>query len=210
MKRLLSRFLTNIRGVSTLEFAILTPVALLSLTAVVAFYGYLRNSTDLDRVTFTIGNLVTQQATLINDATDTNSADIGVYWSLAPLAALPLDLKDNGTVIITDIYDSCTEPSTQNCTPPVPAVAWQKQPTAWGQGDSSKVAPDGVLNPAQFPLVSNVSFNVGDSTMVVEVFYHYTPWKALSLFWNGGPSASTPLYDVMFIHPRYTNPNPLQ
>jgi len=205
MKRLLQLFRSDQRGVVALEFVILAPAAMITLIAAVALYTYLRSTTELDRVTFTIGNLVTQQASLIDDSTDTNTGDLGVYWNLAPMVGSPLDMKANGTVIITDIYDSCTG----TCSVPTKSVGWQRSTAGlagWTRTDGSKIAPNGVL--ASLP--SALPFNVGDSVMVIEVYYHYTPWSALNLLWKNAPSSSTPLYDVMFIHPRYGNPNPLQ
>ena len=71
-----------------------------------------------------------------------------------------------------------------------------------GTGDSTQLT-------SKQPLPSGFPFYAGDETIVVEVFYHFSPFKALLTFWPGAP-AKIVLYRRMYFHPRYQSLATLQ
>jgi Flp pilus assembly pilin Flp len=187
-----SRFQANQRGVAALEFALITPLFLLLLLAMIEVYAYFRTVSIIDRVDYSIGNLVAQKSLLIDDATGTDSNDIGVFWEVTPMLASPLDIKSNGTVIISEIKDAGTAK---------PAISWQRTST-WGMGDKSQIS-------AAQPLPSSLSFNASDSVIVVEVFYHFSPFNAVLTFWSSAPK-SIIMYRRMYFRTRFSNLDSLQ
>ena len=119
----LRRLRANQRGVATLEFAILMPVYVFFLIAMIEVYQFYRTVTIIDRTAYSIGNLVAEKAVLNDSSSDSDSNNIGVFWTIAPQVATPLDLKTNGTVIITVVKDAGNAS---------PKIAWQRQETSWG------------------------------------------------------------------------------
>jgi Flp pilus assembly pilin Flp len=188
-----SRFSASQRGVAAIEFALITPIFLLLLLAMVEVYAYFRTISIIDRVDYSLGNLIAQKSLLIDDATGTDSNDLGVFWTVTPMLATPLDMKSNGTVIVSEIKDAGSAK---------PTISWQRSPTSWGQGDLSQ------LTAAQ-PLPSGLSFNASDSVVVVEVFYHFSPFNALQTFWTAAPKSMT-LYRRMYFRTRFSNLDTLQ
>lgn len=181
------------RGVAALEFALITPVFLLLLFAMIEAYSYFRTVSIIDRLDYSIGNLVAQKALLVDNATGTDSNDIGIFWEVAPMLAAPLDFVGSGTVIISEIKDAGSAK---------PAISWKRTPAAWGQGDPSR------LTAAQ-PLPAGFPFNASDSVVVVEVFYHFSPFNAALTFWPAAPKTIT-LYRRMYFRARFANLDTLQ
>jgi len=165
--------------------------------AVIEVYVYFRTTAIIDRTAYSVGNLVAQEAYLIDDSTDTSSNDIGAFWQAAPLTAAPLSLTTSGSVIITEIDDANSGKSTT----PQPQIAWSRQST-WGTGDKSALSTSN-------PLPSGFPFNSGDNTVVVEVFYHFSPFYYARTFWPGAPTTIV-FHRTMYFHPRYQSLATLQ
>ena len=189
----LRRLSANQRGVATLEFAILMPMYVFFLIAMIEVYQFYRTVTIIDRTAYSIGNLVAEKAVLNDNSSDSNSNNVGIFWTIAPQVATPLDLKTNGTVIITVVKDAGNAS---------PKIAWQRQETSCGMHDTSK------LNSSN-PLPSGFPFYVWDNTVVVEVFYHFSPFNAARTFWATAPLSVT-LYRRAYFRPRFQNLDTLQ
>lgn len=178
------------RGVATLEFVILLPIYLMLVFGMLEVYQYFRTVGVIDRTTFSLGSLVAQKAVLIDNSSASDANNIGIFWAIAPQLATPLDLQGNGTVIITDIKDA------GNATP---VVAWQRS-SPWGN-DASQLG--------KTPLPSGFPFYAGDNTIVVEVYYRFTPFHALRTFWPDAPGTVN-LYRRAYFRPRFQNLDTLQ
>jgi hypothetical protein len=187
------QFLDNERGVASMELVILFPLFLLILLGLLEVYVFFRTVAIIDRTAFELGNLVAEKAVLIDSNAGTDANQIGIFWVVAPQLAQPLDLKDNGEVIITDIEDAGNGQ---------PAIAWQRAVSGWGSGDASRLSAAAPL-PAGFP------FYTGDNTIVVEVFYHFSPFNAARTFWPDAPGNIT-LYRRVYFRPRFQNLDSLQ
>ncbi|TDR80239.1 TadE/TadG family type IV pilus assembly protein [Paludibacterium purpuratum] len=194
MNPFLRTFIADRRGVATLELVIWLPIYLLLLLGMVEAYEYCRTASVIDRTAYSLGNLVAEKAVLIDNASGTDSNDIGVFWSVAPQVAQPLDIQHRGTVIVTVVKDG-------GGASPTPVIAWQRKPS-WGAGDVSRVAPGN-------PLPAGFSFNKDDNTVIVEVFYHFSPFNAARTFWPSAP-VNQVFYRRVYFRPRFQNIDTLQ
>jgi hypothetical protein len=194
MKQLIRKFRQARRGVAALEFVMLMPIYLMALLAMVEAYQYFRTAGIMDRIAYSVGNLVAEKAFLIDNNSGTDSNDVGIFWTVAPQMALPLDFKTQGSVIITVVKDA-------GGSAPSPVIAWQRQST-WGTGDASRISGASPL-PGGFPFLSN------DNTVIIEVFYHFNPFNAARTFWPAAPTSQT-LYRRVYFRPRFQNIDTLQ
>lgn len=181
------------RGMVSLEFALLLPIYLLLLLAMIEAYQFFRTVSIIDRTAYSLGNLVAEKAALADNNSGTDANDVGIFWIIAPQLATPLDLKANGSVIITVLKDAGNARA-------VPA--WQRRPGDWPQQDPSRIS-------AKQPLPDGFPFYAGDNTVVVEVFYHFNPFNAARTFWPDAPSDIT-LYRRAYFRPRFQNLDTLQ
>lgn len=193
MKAFFRRFSGSERGVASLELVVLFPLFLLVLLALVEAYVFFRTVTIVDRTAFELGNLVAEKAVLIDSNAGTDANQIGIFWVLAPQLAQPLDMRQHGQVILTAIRDAGQGK---------PAIAWQRAVTGWGSQDASRLS-------AAAPLPSGFPFYAGDNTIVVEVFYHFSPFNAARTFWPDAPVNIT-LYRRVYFRPRFQNLDTLQ
>jgi Flp pilus assembly protein TadG len=193
MKIRLARFLRDEQGVASLELVLLLPVFLLILLALLEVYLFFRTVAIIDRTAFELGNLVAEKAVLIDSNAGTDANQIGIFWVIAPQLAQPLDIESKGSVIITDVKDAGNGK---------PVIAWQRSVSGWGTGDASQLSGSSPL-PQGFP------FYEGDNTIVVEVFYHFSPFQAAKTFWPDAPGSVT-LYRRVYFRPRFQNLDTLQ
>ncbi|HEY9279805.1 MAG TPA: TadE family protein [Eoetvoesiella sp.] len=175
------------RGVAALEAALILPVAVFLIFGCVELYQYFRVAALLDRVAFSVANGVSMQRELFDRNNCTQSNDICVYGNIAQDLFQPLDYAANGGLVIS-VY-AATEPDADN------KVTWEQEP-AWPpkefNGASSAVADTSAFPPAQ----------PGDTLIVAEAFYKYTPFAMSSTFWTnlGGTSS---MYSRFLFRPRF-------
>lgn len=165
------------RGLAALEFALTLPIWLTIILGVCDGTYYLLVNEKVDRIAYTISDIVTQYQDPMTKAilNDTTSA-AGQLMS-------PYIFAANGIVIVSSVYKQ----TGQN-----PVVKWQYL----GGGSmvqSSKVGTTG----GTATLPNGLTMNDGDCVIVTEVYYKFSPmFVSDSLF----PSAN--IYQVAMYKPR--------
>ena len=173
--RLVRRFRRDRRGSILAETAItLSILAMVSLAGVeVARYTLLHQK--MERIAASIGDLIAQAETL-------SETDVTNVFDAIGEIAKPFEMGPNGLVIISSV--SATGGSG-------PVMNWQR--TGGGSmGASSEVGEPG--NPATLP--PGLIVDDGDTVIVAEVRYSYTPWLYSAVI---DPSE---LYHTAFFRPR--------
>jgi hypothetical protein len=195
---LLMRLMRSSRGSATIEFVIIVPLMLLVLTGFAEVYCYLRAVSVLEHTAFTLADSLGQLPQVIDNNSTGNASSLGSLYQAATLLASPNELQSSGGVIITSICDG----SPSNCIQPpnapsladgTPVIHWQRS-APWNGGFVSKVT-SGNPTPAGWP------FRVGDSAIVVEVFYKFNPFAMTSAFWPDAPGTQT-IYQRVYVRSR--------
>jgi Flp pilus assembly protein TadG len=200
--RLINKFLGTDRGSIAIELALVIPLMLLILLGFIQLYRYVRAVSIVEHTAFTLADSISQMPQIIKDNSTSNANNLGALWSAAALIAQPNDLQGEGGVIVTSVCDQ----TTVNCggssaalgpglslVAGTPAIHWQAK-APWNQsGMTTRETPGNVL-PATWP------FRNGDTAIVVEVFYKFTPFTS-SDFWPDAPGTQT-IYDRVYIKPR--------
>jgi Flp pilus assembly protein TadG len=187
------------RGSVTVEFIIIVPLMLFVLSGFVEIYAYVRAVSVLEHTAFALADSIGQMQQVVNDNTTSSSNNLGSIWNAATLLAAPNTLSSRGGVIITSVCDSKTSPcgtppSTASMTAGTPSILWQKSAPWTLSNFASQVTKTSVL-PSTWP------FRVGDSAIVVEVFYQYTPFSMTAAFWRNAPGTQT-LYQRVYVRSR--------
>jgi Flp pilus assembly protein TadG len=198
------------RGSVTVEFVILVPLMLLTMLGFSEVYMYMRTVSLVEHTAFTLADSLGQMSSVINDPTTSSSNSLGSIWAAANLIAAPNNLQAKGGVYITSICDQTTNcnpatPGTPPIQPPLPALAagtplqfWQ-QSAPWTLSGMKSQETSGNLLPSTWP------FRNGDSAIVVEVFYSYTPFSMTMPFWTNAPGTQT-IYERVYVRPRIGSP----
>lgn len=198
-RTLLARFWRSDRGSVSVEFVIVVPLMLLVLTGFTEAYAYLRAVSVLEHTAFTLADSLGQMPQVINNSTTSNANNLGAIWNAATVLAQPNALGSKGGIFITSVCDiktsPCgTPPSSASMTTGTPSILWQKSAPWTLSGFASKVTSTSIL-PSTWP------FRIGDSAIVVEVFYQYTPFAMTAAFWKNAPGTLT-LYQRVYVRSR--------
>jgi Flp pilus assembly protein TadG len=189
------------RGSVSIEVVLIVPMMLFALLGFFEMYTYMRAVSLVEHTAFTLADSIGQMTQVINETTTADANSLGSIWSAAALIGQPNAMTANGGVIITSICDQTTTPC--GTTPPAsqsmangtPMIYWtQKAP--WTQSGMTSLENSTNVLPSTWP------FRNGDSAIVVEVFYRFTPFAMTSAFWKGAPG-STILYRRVYVRPRY-------
>jgi Flp pilus assembly protein TadG len=198
------------RGSVAVEFVIIVPLMLLVMLGFSEMYMYMRTVSQVEHTAFTLADSLGQMTQVINDPTTSSSNSLGSIWNAATRIASPTSLQTNGGVIITSICDSsigCTsstpsiapnEPSAPTMAAGTPLKFWQ-QSAPWTLSGMQTKEATGSLLPSTWP------FRNGDSALVVEVFYKYTPFSMTLPFWTSAPGTQT-IYERVYVRPRSGKP----
>lgn len=163
-------------GVAAVELALALPLLLLFLGGLIETTNLLLIAEKVDRVSFTVADLVTQSQAITLD-------DLSTICTAADQLMTPYDFSTDGIVIISSIYKP---PSTTNA-----LVKWQ-----YKSGNLARVSRIGLQGKtATFP--SGLELNSGDNVITAEVYYAYKP-----LFGNLGIYAAKDLYHAAYYKPR--------
>lgn len=177
LHRFLSRFSGDRRGSLLAEVGVtLSLLVTLTLSGVeIAHYALLHQK--MERVAASIGDLVAQAETL-------TEADITNIFAAAEYVAKPFDIPANGRVIVSSIGVSGGTP---------PQMYWQRT------GGGTYVASSQIGTPGSGPFNLPAGFAIvsGDSVIVAEVIFRYTPWIA------PGVVSATEIYHNAFFRPRF-------
>ncbi|MFM0349850.1 TadE/TadG family type IV pilus assembly protein [Paraburkholderia sp. RL17-347-BIC-D] len=212
-RRGLHTLLRSDRGSVTIEFVIIVPLMLLVMLGFSEIYMYMRAVSLVEHTAFTLADSLGQMSAVINDPTTSSSNSLGSIWSAATQIAAPNTLQAKGGVYITSICDQtipgCTPANAAN--PPfqsspsmaagTPLKLWQ-QSAPWTLSGMKSKETNGNLLPATWP------FRNGDSAIVVEVFYSYTPFSITMPFWTNAPGTQT-IYERVYVRPRMGKALPL-
>lgn len=207
LRRRLRSLLRSDRGSVTVEFVIIVPLMLLAMLGFSEIYMYMRAVSLIEHTAFTLADSIGQMSSVINETTTGDSNSLGSIWSAATLIAAPNTLQAKGGVIITSICDQTigcdptNPPNPPSMAAGAPQQYWQ-QSAPWNlSGVKSKETGSSLL-PATWP------FRNGDSAVVVEVFYSYTPFSMTMPFWTNAPGTQT-IYERVYVRPRTGRPLPL-
>lgn len=186
------------RGVVAVEFALVLPVLMLMFLGSYETYLYIRAVSICERTAFTIADLIARRgANMIDDASGDDSNNIGIYYAAAPQIAEPLALSDNGSLIISSVYNDGTGNGAQ--------ISWQRSAAFSKTAHKSTLGTEG--GAAQLP----TGLTVGDSDGLIaaEVFYTYKPFVMSAFYWADAPGDVT-IYRRALYRPRYGTMNQLQ
>lgn len=197
----LRMLLRSDRGVVAFEFVVIVPLMLLVMLGFSEIYLYMRTVSLVEHTAFTLADSLGQMQQVINDPSTSASNNLGSIWNAATLIASPAALKANGGVIVTSICDSasgCAAVTNPTMASGTPMQLWQ-QSAPWTLSGMKSRETTGNLLPATWP------FRNGDSAIVVEVFYNYTPFSMTLPFWTKAPGMQT-IYERVYVRPRVAAP----
>jgi Flp pilus assembly protein TadG len=157
MHRLLRRFTSDRRGALIAEFAAAMPVLVLLLLGGVEVSRFALLNQRMDRLATVMGDLVAQAETL-------SETDLTQLFQATGHVAWPFDMASKGVVIISSI--SIPPPSTTT-----PKITWQRH-TGSLVASSQIGAQNATLTP---PLPGNLTVAVGQTIIVAEVYYDFSP-----------------------------------
>jgi Flp pilus assembly protein TadG len=198
-ERFLARLWRSKRGSVTIEFVVLFPLMALILTGFVEAYMYLRAVSVLEHAAFTLADSLGQMPNVVNDSSTSNANNLGSVWAAASLLASPDTLNGQGAVIITSVCDTNTSncikpPSAPSMTAGKAVVHWTAQ-APWNlSGLTTKVSSTN-------PLPSGWPFRVGDSAIIVELYYQFSPFAMTSAFMKTSFGTQT-LYQRIYVRSR--------
>lgn len=186
------------QGSVALETAFFIPLLCLIMVGFWETYTYIRAVALVERATFSVGDMMARQNSPLVDCGNTsNSLNLGTYILAAEKVVTPLDLSNNGEVILSGIDNPAG----------VPTVRWQRRSTYALSGISSAVGQQS--GRATLPAgVAPFTTPVGDTLLVAEVFYQFSPFAATQRFWPGAP-ASVTIKRITYFHARTTALNTL-
>ncbi|MBN3726368.1 hypothetical protein [Burkholderia sp. Ac-20379] len=218
------------RGFVSIEVAILTPLILFTLLGFTELYLYMRAVSLVEHTAFVLAGSLGQRSQVYYSQSTSDPDNLGSIWNAASLLASPLNFGTTptsrggpGGVIVSVICDksvNCAAPGTTASmaagTPMLTAtnvptktntsvVTWQ-QSAGYNDGTMQthlNPASPGTLLPNGWP------YRAGDSAIVVEVFYKYTPFLMTASFWQSAPGLIT-IYKSVTVYPRTGKPLPLK
>lgn len=175
MLQILRRLRDERRGSLLAETAITLSVLVFVTLAGIEIGRYTLLHQKLERIAASVGDLIAQAKTL-------SDTDINNVFAAIEEVAKPFEMGANGVVIITSV--SASEGSG-------PIVNWQRIGGGTMGGGSEVGEPDGAAL-----LPDGLSVDDGDTVIVAEVRYTYTPWL------YPGVINSNDLYHTAFFRPR--------
>ncbi|MEE3651084.1 MULTISPECIES: TadE/TadG family type IV pilus assembly protein [unclassified Brenneria] len=181
----------NCRGVVAIEAALIIPLAVFLIIGAWELYHYFRTAAVVDRAAFMVANSLSMQRELKDGNGCRLADDICTYQTIAPDLMTPLDYQRNGGLVIS--FYTAEEANGE--------AVWQtipERPSKIFKGSgNSRVPVSRLAPPAGFPQAE-----VGDAAIVVEVFYHYTPFAIGSTFWRA-LGAERQIVSRVFYRPRF-------
>jgi len=176
LQRLLAKFARDRRGSLITEMAVtLSVLTTLSLSGVeVARYTLLHQK--MQRISSSIGDLIAQAETL-------SETDVNNIMDAIGEVAKPFTMGTNSVVIISSV--GASEGSG-------PKLNWQRK----GGGTLVAASQIGTTQGATATLPTGLNVIDGETVIVAEVMYHYTPWLYDAVI------GDTQLYHTAFFRPR--------
>lgn len=173
----LRRFLDSERGVAATEFALTIPVwaALLVGTADGAYCLIVNER--VDRIAYTVTNIVTQQQSVTTAGLNNIALAAGELMQPFPFGA-------NGVVIVTSIFKPVGQP---------PAITWQYT----GGGSLGRTSRIGLPGNPSLAMPNGLTLNDNENVIVSEVYYVFTP-----MFGDAGILSPGDVYRAAIYKPR--------
>lgn len=163
------------RGVAAVEFALTLPIWIMLLLGVGDGAYFLLVNEKVDRIAYTVTDIVTQYQTI----TKANLNDISLA---ASQLMQPISFSGgNGVVIISSIY----QPATGS-----PVVEWQYM---YPNNQSSQTSKVGSVNGTAI-LPNGLTLNANDNVIVSEVYYQFTPIFGYKSMFTAGSIYRTAVY----------------
>jgi Flp pilus assembly protein TadG len=207
---IIRRLLRSDRGSVMIEFVIIVPLMLLVLLGFTELYMYMRAVSIVEHTAFVLADSIGQMPQILNDNSTSSVNNLGSLWSAAMLLAAPNTLSSQGGVIVTSVCDKAASTcnpitpcvpsaaSPQSLTAATPKIYWQATAPWNSNVMTTQVTSTSILPPA-WP------FRTGDSAIIVEVFYSYTPFAMTSVFWKTAPGVQT-IYERVYARTRSGQP----
>jgi len=192
------RFCRSDRGVAAVEAALVLPLMVFIIIGTIEVYQYFRAATILDRTAHTLASGISIQRELLDRGRCTEAIDICTYGAIANDLTTPLDFSERGSVVFS-VY-AATEPRGKASQP----VSWEKTPT-WRRGYGAAAQAQGTQPASRLdPPNGFPNANLGDTVLVVEVFYNFEPFALSAAFWEalGGERR---IYSRAFFRPRFSD-----
>ncbi len=204
MGRFFSRVLRSQRGAASIEFVIVAPMMIMMMLGFAEVYMYIRAVSVVEHTAFTLADSIGQMQTVINNASTSNSNNLGSIFNAASLLAQPYDLKGKGMVVVSSICDNssgCTPVSAPTMVAGAPKLLWQAKAPWSGSTMASQNSAVTQTN----ALPSGWPFRNGDSAIVVEVFLSYNPFTMTANFWSDAPGTQI-ISRRVYVRPRLPQP----
>ena len=167
----------NETGAAMIELGFAMPILITLLLGGVEIARYVLLHQKLDRVASSIADLVSQSETV-------SVADLQNIFDAARFVAKPFDLPAGGTVIVSSVSNPLGSPATK--------VNWQQSGAGSIPATSEVGSPGGAAT-----LPNGFSVADGQSIIIAEVFYDYTPWVL------GDFTGASRIYHRALFRPRY-------
>jgi len=172
---MIRRLVRSRRGAILPEFAMAMPILVMMILGGTEISRYVLLHQKLDRVAATMGDLVAQAETI-------TTADLDNLFDAAGFVASPFAMGANGVVVISSIGLVSAQPH----------VNWQR-----AGGGALPASSDIGTTGAVATLPDGLTVRAGETLIIAEVFYAYTPWIL------GGFTNPSTLYHRAFFRPRY-------
>jgi len=170
------RFWRDHRGSLLVETAMMISVLSMVSLGGLELARYTLLHQKLERIAASIGDLVAQPATISN-------ADVVNIFDAIEEVAKPFEMGPNGRVIVSSIGDTGGSG---------PILNWQRA----GGGGLSATSQIGTTAGAAANLPAGLTIVPGETIIVAEVFFNYTPWIYDGLVQNSS------IYHTAFFRPR--------
>lgn len=181
------------RGAVAIEAALVIPIMIVLMLAMLEMYQYFRVVSVVDRAAFTVANGLAMQEDLSDgiDPTCTSPTDLCTYGKLMPQLLHPLRYSGAGKLQMRLFQNSGLDPNDDD---------WHY---VWGR-ECGASAPDNCtvltdqLPPSGLPAPAG-----RDSIIVVNVAQQYTPFLLSSRFWQSLNKGPVTLGSRAVIRPRF-------
>lgn len=191
------------RASVSLELAVIFPLVLVICLGFFELYNFIRTAALVERATSSLANMMARQTSSLVDCADSAAAlNLGAYMNAATVMFQPVPLEQRGEIILSAV----DWPSGQNT---APRVAWQRSSTftLGSPGVNSMLGTQGTR--ATLPAGLRPTQGNGDTILVAEVFYRFTPFAMSGQFWSGTPFGEITIHRIAYYRARMAALNTL-
>jgi hypothetical protein len=164
------------RGVAAVELALVFPILLMLLLGGLDLTRYMLYHQKIERITFTVADLVTQAQAV----TKVQMNDIVLA---AGQIMQPFNFGSDGIVIVSSVYKDPAQT--------YPTIRWQYS----GGGTLARSSKVGILNGTP-TLPAGLTLNDKDNVIITETYYVFSP------SFNSGYTPSSDIYKIAVYKPR--------